>query len=51
LPVGRTLRVSANSRAPLPVGKRGAAETPREQLGVIPLFRPGRGMRAVTVAH
>jgi len=46
-----SLRVSANSRAPLPAGKRGAAETPEEQLGVIPLFRSGRGMRAVTVAH
>jgi hypothetical protein len=27
------------------------AETPEEQLGVIPLFRSGLGMRAVTVAH
>jgi hypothetical protein len=39
---GRTLRVNANSRAPLPAGKHGAAETPEEQLGVIPLFRSGR---------
>jgi hypothetical protein len=44
-------RVSANSRALLPAGKRGAAETPEEELGVIPLFRSSRGMRAVTVAH
>jgi hypothetical protein len=37
-----TTRISANSRAPLSAGKRGAAETPEEQLGVIPLFRSGR---------
>ena len=35
----------------LSAGKRGAAEMPEEQLGVIPLFRSGLGMRAVTVAH
>jgi hypothetical protein len=36
----------------MPTGPTGCtAETPEEQLGVIPLFRSGLGMRAVTVAH